>query len=106
LCIAIPQLFYYSTVAGAFALLVMVGGTLSYHLQQKAMSSLNADARAMDVAYFERVSDLLKGFKELRLNLPRSTSFSSDIADVLSKLRQMLIQVSRIYEAVNLPCKR
>lgn len=99
LCIAIPQLFYYSTVAGAFAVLVMVGGTLSYHLQQKAMSSLNADARALDVAYFERVSDLLKGFKELRLNLSRSTSFSSDIANVLSKLRQMLIQVSRIYES-------
>jgi putative pyoverdin transport system ATP-binding/permease protein len=99
LCIAIPQLFYYSAIAGVFALLVMVGGTLSYHLQQKAMSSLNADARAMDVAYFERVSDLLKGFRELRLNLHRGSSFSTDIANVLSKLRQMLIQVNRIYES-------
>lgn len=99
LCIAIPQLFYYSAIAGVFALIVMVGGTLSYHLQQKAMSSLNADARAMDVAYFERVSDLLKGFRELRLNLPRGASFGTDIADVLSKLRQMLIQVNRIYES-------
>lgn len=99
LCIAIPQLFYYSKIAGFFALLVMVGGTLSYHLQQKAMSSLNADARAMDVAYFERVSDLLKGFRELRLNLPRSASFSTDIANVLAKLRKMLIQVNRIYES-------
>jgi len=99
LCIAIPQLFYYSAVAGVFALIVMVGGTLSYHLQQKAMSSLNADARAMDVAYFERVSDLLKGFRELRLNLPRGASFGTDIANVLSKLRQMLIKVNRIYES-------
>ena len=77
----------------------MVGGTLSYHLQQKAMSSLNADARALDIAYFERVSDLLKGFRELRLNLPRSTSFGTDIANVLARLRQMLIQVNRIYES-------
>ena len=99
LCIAIPQLFYYSAIAGFFALVVMVGGTLTYHLQQKAMSSLNADARAMDVAYFERVSDLLKGFKELRLNLPRGASFGADIASVLAKLRQMLIQVNRIYES-------
>ena len=99
LCIAIPQLFYYSMIAGFFALLVMVGGTLSYHLQQKAMSSLNADARALDIAYFERVSDLLKGFRELRLNLPRSTSFGTDIANVLARLRQMLIQVNRIYES-------
>ena len=99
LCIAIPQLFYYSPIAGVFAVLVMVGGTLTYHLQQKAMSTLNADARAMDVAYFERVSDLLKGFRELRLNLARRASFSADLADVLSKLRQMLIQVNRIYES-------
>jgi len=99
LCIAIPQLFYYSAVAGFFAVIVMVGGTLSYHLQQKAMSSLNADARALDVAYFERVSDLLKGFKELRLNLPRGASFGADIARVLSKLRELLIRVNRIYES-------
>lgn len=99
LFIAIPQLFYYSPMAGVFALVVMIGGTLSYHLQQKAMSSLNADARALDVAYFERVSDLLKGFRELRLNLPRGASFTADIASVLAKLRQMLIKVNRIYES-------
>jgi putative ATP-binding cassette transporter len=98
LCIAVPQLFYYSFVAGFFALAVMIGGTLSYHLQQKAMSTLNADARALDVAYFERVSDLLKGFRELRLNLARRASFAAELAGVLSKLRELLIQVNRIYE--------
>lgn len=99
LCVAIPQLFYYSLVAGLFAVLVMIGGTLAYHLQQKAMSSLNADARALDVAYFERVSDLLKGFRELRLNIKRGSSFAADIGGVLGKLRELLIKVNRIYES-------
>jgi putative ATP-binding cassette transporter len=98
LSIAIPQLFYYSAVAGFFVMLVMVGGTLSYYLQQKAMSSLNADARLLEVEYFERVSELLKGFRELRLNLGRRQSFMGDVALVLSRLRGLLIRVNRIYE--------
>ena len=98
LAIAIPQLFYYSFVAGFFVILVMVGGVMAYHLQQKAMATLNADARALEVAYFERVSELFKGFRELRLHHPRRQSFKGDLARVLESLRQLLIRVNRIYE--------
>jgi len=98
LCIAIPQIFYYSKVAGFFVILVMIGGTLAYHLQQKTMAKLNDDARALEVAYFERVSEMLKGFRELRLHNPRQRSFSSDILDILERLRGLLIKVTRIFE--------
>ena len=98
LCIAIPQVFYYSMVSGFFVILVMIGGVLAYHLQQKTMAKLNDDARALEVAYFERVSEMLKGFRELRLHRPRQKSFSSDILDVLERLRGLLIKVTRIFE--------
>lgn len=98
LCIAIPQVFYYSMVSGFFVILVMIGGTLAYHLQQKTMAKLNDDARALEVAYFERVSEMLRGFRELRLHNPRQKSFSSDIYNVLERLRGLLIRVTRIFE--------
>ncbi|PZF77330.1 hypothetical protein DK847_08390 [Aestuariivirga litoralis] len=98
LSIAIPQVFYYSAIAGFFAVLVMVGGALSYHLQQKTMAKLNDDARALEVAYFERVSEMLRGFRELRLHQGRRKSFSGDLSRVLERLRQLLIKVNRIYE--------
>lgn len=98
LSIAIPQLFYYSLVAGLFTSLVMVGGILSYYLQQKAMARLNSDARALEVAYFERVSEMLKGFRELRLHIPRRDSFAAATAQVLNLLRETMIKVNRIYE--------
>ncbi|MBL8790322.1 MAG: ATP-binding cassette domain-containing protein [Rhizobiales bacterium] len=96
--IAVPQLFYYSLIAGCFAALVMLGGTLSYYLQQKAMARLNNDARSLDVAYFERVSEMLKGFRELRLNMKRRDSFAAATTRVLTLLRETNIKVSRIYE--------
>jgi len=98
LAIAIPQVFFYSAIAGLFVLLVMVGGSLAYHLQQRTMARLNDDARGLEVAYFERVSEMLKGFRELRLHEDRRMSFSGDVSIILERLRKLLIRVNRIYE--------
>ncbi len=98
LCIAIPQVFYYSLVAGCLVIVVMVGGTLAYHLQQNSLARLNDDARALEVSYFERVSEMLRGFRELRLHRPRRESFMTDVGSVLERLRSLLIRVSRVME--------
>lgn len=99
LLIAIPQMFLYSTIAGFFVLLVMIGGTLSYYFQQKVLAKLNTDARQLDVAYFEKVSELLWGIRELRLNMPRRLSFMRALDGILVKLRSVLISVTRIHES-------
>jgi putative ATP-binding cassette transporter len=99
LLIAVPQMFFYSTMAGFFVLLVMVGGTLSYYMQQKVLAKLNTDARQLDVAYFEKVSELLWGIRELRLNMPRRHSFVRALDAILVKLRGVLISVTRIHES-------
>ena len=98
LMIAVPQLFYYSGTAGFFVLLVMAGGTFAYYYQQKLLAKLNADARQLDVDYFEQVSESLHGIRELRLNIPRRHSFMLQLDGVLQKLRGVLLQVKKIYE--------
>ena len=98
LMIAVPQLFFYSGVAGCFALLVMAGGTFSYYYQQKLLATLNADARQLDVDYFEQVSETLHGIRELRLNIPRRQKFVAKTKNVLYKLRDVVLRVKKIYE--------
>ncbi len=98
LLLAVPQVFSYSIFAGFFALAVMVGGTYSYHLQQKAMSQLNTDARQLDVDYFEGISEMLVGFRELRLHRGRRSSFAGHISSVLERYRAATISLVKIYE--------
>ena len=97
LLIALPQLFYYSSIAGLASLLVMVGGVLAYVMQQKALESLNSDVRRMEVTYFERLSDMLRGFREIRLNQARRFGLAQDISDTLQQMRQSQLNVTRIY---------
>jgi putative pyoverdin transport system ATP-binding/permease protein len=98
LTVAIPQLFYYSAVAGLLSVLVMLGGVLVYYRQQQSMASLGMDARKLEVTYFENVSELLDGHRELRLNQARRGDFMAALTRGLAQLRHALISVSKIYE--------
>jgi putative pyoverdin transport system ATP-binding/permease protein len=98
LLIALPQLFYYSHMAGIFAVLVMIGGTAAYYFQQKLLAKLNADARQLEVDYFEQVTELLWGLRELRLHMPRRQAFMSMLESVLGRLQVILIRVKKIFE--------
>lgn len=98
LLIALPQLFYYSPVTGLFAIAVMLGGTAAYYFQQKLLAKLNTDARQLEVDYFEQVTELLWGLRELRLHMPRRQAFISLIESVLTRLRVILVHVKKIFE--------
>ncbi len=98
LLIALPQLYYYSPVAALFALVVMAGGTAAYYFQQKLLAKLNTDARQLEVDYFEQVTELLWGLRELRLHMPRREAFMKMLDGVLSRLRVILIHVKKIFE--------
>ncbi len=98
LTIAIPQLFFYSVIAGCLAVLVMAGGVLVYHHQQQSMASLGLDARKLEVTYFENVSELLSGHRELKLHQPRRRDFMASLTGSLAQLRRALISVSKVYE--------
>gem|GEM_PF-1293738 len=98
LMIAIPQLFFYSVIAGLLAVLVMAGGVLVYYHQQQSMASLGLDARKLEVTYFENVSELLSGHRELKLHQPRRRDFMASLTASLGQLRRALISVSKIYE--------
>lgn len=98
LIIAVPQLFYYSVIAGILALVAMAGGVFIYYRQQQAMANLGMDARKLEVDYFENVSELLSGHRELKLHRPRRSDFMGGLTGSLAQLRQALIRMSMIYE--------
>ncbi len=76
----------------------MIGGTLTYYLQIKVISKLNTDARQLDVDYFEHVSEMLFGIRELRLNAGRRQSFLGAVDVVLFRLRKVLVSIKIIDE--------
>ncbi|MBG1230783.1 ATP-binding cassette domain-containing protein [Aestuariivirga litoralis] len=98
LVVAIPQLFFYSWIAGLFSVAVMLGGVLAYYVQQKSMAALGVDVRRLEVEYFEGVSGMIDGYRETKLNHARRNSFVADVAANLNKLRLGLISTSRVYE--------
>ncbi len=98
LLVAIPQLFYYSPVAGGLAVLVMIGGILAYVIGQQRMASLGLDARRYQVAYFEAIAELLDGHRELRLHHGRRSDFANALGNVLERLRGALVEVAKMYE--------
>lgn len=98
LVLAVPQLFIYSVVAGLFSVLVMAGGVLAYYVQQRSMADLGVDARKWDVAYFESVSEMLGGQRELKLHAGRRADFLDLVRTVLGNLRRALVAVSKVYE--------
>lgn len=99
LLIGIPQLFFYSTIVGLICILVMAGGVYIYYRQQQNMASLSIDARKHEVEYFESVSGLLDGHRELKLHRARRDDFTGELSSILGKLRTALINASKIYEA-------
>jgi putative pyoverdin transport system ATP-binding/permease protein len=97
LSIAVPQLFWSSTIAGVFAVVVMIGGALGYYLQQKAIYKSNSEIRGAEVAYFERVSDVLRGFRELKLHGRRRQSLYQAVIEAVAEARKLRITTERRY---------
>lgn len=97
LTIAVPQVFLLSPVAGGFAVFVMIGGVLGYYVQQRAIRKGNSDIRALQIRYFDRVADILDGFREIKLHNPRRDDIYGDVSSTVSRLRQLRIATERRY---------
>ena len=97
LCIAIPQMFLLSTTAGFCAIFVMVGGCLGYYVQRKAAEAGAENIRLLEIKYFERVSDVISGFRQLRLHKPRRRDLMNDVEEVVEDARTAQLFVATRY---------
>lgn len=99
LVLAMPQVFLLSPAAGAFSLVVMVGGILGYYLQRRAISGMSQHIRSLEIAYFERVADIIGGFRELKLHRPRRRDLEGEIDRTVGEACDVTIRMERRYAA-------
>ena len=99
LIVAVPQIFMLSPAAGIFAILVMSGGLLSYYFQRSTLGGMVREGRALEVRYFERVADIIGGFRELKLHRPRRSDLQSEIDQTVADARDLAIRMERRYSA-------
>lgn len=97
LAVAAPQVAVLSPTVGLFALLVMAGGVLGYWVQQRSIADIAQAIRKCEVAYFERVSDVIGGFRELKLHRPRRVDFSAEVDATAVELGDLLVRKERRY---------
>lgn len=99
LAVALPQIFLMSVPVAVFTVVVMAGGILGYYLQRRAISGLARDIRALEIRYFERVNDVIAGFRELKLHRPRRADLAAEVEDTVGAARDTTIRMERRYAA-------
>jgi len=73
---------YLSIVAFALTVVIVVGAATMFHLKNRRLSAQKAESAAWERRLFDRLTDFLDGFKEVRLNRARSADLFDDAADV------------------------
>ncbi|MDK9695830.1 MAG: ATP-binding cassette domain-containing protein [Siculibacillus sp.] len=99
LAVALPQVLLLSPAVGAFALVVLAGGILGYYLQRRAISGLVQRIRSLEIRYFERVSDIVGGFRELKLHRPRRRDVAEEIDHTVEEASEVAILMEKRYAA-------
>jgi putative pyoverdin transport system ATP-binding/permease protein len=82
ICFVSVYVAYLSLVA--FALTVVIVGTsgVVFHLKNRRLSEQKAESAAGERRFFDRLTDFLDGFKEVRLNSARSDDLFDDAGEV------------------------
>ncbi|MBA5778728.1 cyclic peptide export ABC transporter [Stappia sp. F7233] len=97
LVVCAPYLFYLSWPSGIAVLIaVMVGGS-GYILAQRPAQATAERASRAEWLYFDRVNDVLRGYKELRLRGARKQALQADIENITRENRALTISAERFY---------
>ncbi len=73
---------YLSLVAFALTVVIVTGAGVIFHMKNKRLAAQKAESAAWERRLFDRLIDFLDGFKEVRLNRPRSSDLFDDASDV------------------------
>ena len=61
---------------------IVLGAAVMFHLKNRRLSAQKAESAAWERRLFDRLTDFLDGFKEVRLNSARSAALFEDAVDV------------------------
>ncbi|MCA1298112.1 cyclic peptide export ABC transporter [Stappia indica] len=93
----IPYLFYLSWPSGLATLAAVGIGGVGYLVAQAPAQASAERASRTEWIFFDRVNDVLRGYKELRLRQARKAALQSDIEDVASRERSLKLVAERYY---------
>lgn len=85
---------YLSPAAFILSVFIVGGAGLLYHFNRRLISEGLSKAAEWEKRLFDRMVDLLDGFKEVRLNQARSTDLMSDIRDVSRRAANLKIEAN------------
>jgi len=97
LAFCIPYVFWLSPLGGLAVSTAIVIGTAAYLLQDRWASELIEKARLLEATFFDRVADVLKGFKEIRLNDSRRQDLRQDISTCVERTGALVVQAERLF---------
>jgi putative pyoverdin transport system ATP-binding/permease protein len=73
---------YLSLAAFLLTFVIVVGSGIMFHLKNRRLSAQKSESAAWERRLFDRLTDFLDGFKEVRLNSARSAELFEDAVDV------------------------
>ncbi|MGA9005710.1 MAG: cyclic peptide export ABC transporter [Xanthobacteraceae bacterium] len=73
---------YLSLAAFILTFVIVVGAGTIFHYKNKRLAAQKGESAAWERRLYERLTDFLNGFKEVRLNRPRSDDLYADAAEV------------------------
>ena len=73
---------YLSLAAFILTFVIVVGAGTIFHYKNKRLAAQKGESAAWERRLYERLTDFLDGFKEVRLNRPRSDDLYADAAEV------------------------
>src|SRR5580698_738122 len=73
---------YLSLAAFLLTFVIVLGAGIMFHLKNRRLSAQKSESAAWERRLFDRLTDFLDGFKEVRLNSARSADLFEDAADV------------------------
>jgi cyclic peptide transporter len=73
---------YLSIVAFLLTLVIVSGAAMIFHYKNKQLAEQKSESAAWERRLFDRLTDFLDGFKEVRLNAPRSDDLFNDALEV------------------------
>jgi len=73
---------YLSLAAFVMTFVIVFGAGIMFHLKNHRLSAQKVESAAWERRLFDRLTDFLDGFKEIRLNSARSAELFEDAADV------------------------
>lgn len=97
LAFALPQVLLLSVPVAVFSLGIMACGLLGYYFQRRAIGGLNQHLRSLEIRYFERVADIIAGFRELKLHRPRRADLSAEVDRTVGEACDTAIRIERRY---------